>query len=265
MFKKAKIRRFSGDFLGARHFLLQILDSKLPGSGISSRAMSQLVAIYCELGDIQTAMHFASSELMDQNCIHQYQVRRLKLLLAKTHLAAGLWTIANASEALVKTKSSPIGYFNIPEKARVSLMAAKDVFKELLNTYQIEDQSKAARMDCIRILAGLAIIPQLKGQLEAAYSYWKFALDTAEKCSLEPGFIEMIVAYSMSEITQRLGESGSIGLTKQAKSLLRITGRQFYFTILGTVWPDLVGDLIEYNGGRRMIPRQDQDESTTSK
>ena len=265
MLKKAKILRFSGEFLRARHFLLQILDSKSPGSGISSRVMSQLVAIYCELGDIQTAMHLASSELKDQNCIHQYQVRRLKLSLAETHLAAGLWTIANAREALVRTKSSPIGYFNIPEIARVSLMAAKNVFKELHNTYQTEDQSKVARMDCVRFLAGLAIITQLEGQLEAAYSYWKLALDTVEKCSSGPGFIEMIVAYSMSEVTRRRGESDSFGLAEQAESLFRKTGRQFYFTILGTVWPDLVGDLIECNGGRRMIPRQDQDESTTSK
>lgn len=102
--------------------------------------MSQLVAVYCELEDIQTAMHFASSELMDPNCIHQYQVRRLKLSLADTHLAAGLWTAVNTSEALVKTKSSAIWHFNFPENATVSLKEAKNIYKELLHTCQIPTQ-----------------------------------------------------------------------------------------------------------------------------
>ena len=264
LFKKAKVRRFSGDFLGAKEDLVKILDTKSKGSGISSRVMSQLAAIYCELGDIQTAMKVASFELKDPKFIHEYQVRRLKLSLADTHLATGLWTAVNTSKALVKTKCSGIWHFNFPENVTVCLKKAKNIYEEHLETCQIEIQSKVAKMEYLRTLAGLAIISQLEGQLEAASSYWKSASDTAEKCSSKPGFIEMIIAYSMIEIRLRLGDSNSVGLAQEAQSLFRITGRQFYFTMLGTVWPNLVGDLIECNGGCRIIPWLDNPHIETS-
>ncbi len=265
-FYRGKISRFGGDFLGAESYLLQLLRAKSLYIGIFSRVTSHLIAVYCELGDIFKAMHIASSELKDLghwNWLHQGKESCLKLALADTHLATGLWISSNANEALQSTDEtrSPnsIRQFTLPEGAQRSLKEAKETYEKLQRTYQeIPNQSKVFRMNRFRILAGLAIISQLESQLETAVSYWNATSVAAEKCSWEPGFAEMIIAYSMSQITFSLDESWSIELREKAEDLFLRTGRRFYFTILGTVWFDLVGDLIECKGGRRIARRRNQ-------
>jgi len=85
-----------------------------------------------------------------------------------------------------------------------------------------------------------------------ARSYWQSASNVAERmrdiCGWEPGFVQMIIVYSMSDITWRLGmPTTTTKLIEKARELYARAGRQscwFAFAL----WFDLVEDGLQSNG-----------------
>ncbi|KAK6850480.1 hypothetical protein PG995_004833 [Apiospora arundinis] len=65
---------------------------------------------------------------------------------------------------------------------------------------------------------------------------------------------DMVIAYSAYELETRRGDLAEASLLEaKAKHLFAATGRQYYFTTLGTSWPDIVGDWLEASGRERVV------------
>jgi len=85
------------------------------------------------------------------------------------------------------------------------------------------------------------------------------AREEAEKVARTPckisGHAAMIALYSRSLIANRVGLHEAAELNRRARGLWEVVGhRQFYFTGLGSIWPDVLGWFKERAGREGKIP-----------
>ncbi|KAI9726529.1 MAG: hypothetical protein M1834_009016 [Cirrosporium novae-zelandiae] len=258
LFMLGKIDRFGGQFRLAEQQFQELLTADPSRSGMLCRVVSHLSAVQCELCKATSAVKLVLSELENLKCYQSLENgngKRLRLALADAYLMQALWTVVHAGVALIIS-----GHISLPKDTRDSLASAKVIYERLRETYQkIHKLGKVGKMNLFWVSAGLAIIAHVEGRLEAALALWENASDAAEDCNWAPGYVEMIIAYSKSELSYRLGRfTDAYNLEQNARDLYKKTGRRYYFIGLGSVWPDLIGNLVEHGGGNRVIPRQDQ-------
>lgn len=255
LFFKGKISRFAGRFLIAKDYLVPLSFPNSLRSKILCGVTTHLVAVHCELGNIDEAMRLISVELEDLkslNRLSQNRGRRLKLVWAETHLMKALWTVKKGN-----VEEGPSRFFRnfaLPKHAQDSLKTASDMYEELQEIYQsIHELSKVGKLNNFRISVGLAMISHLDGHLEAAFSKWKLALNLA-RSYWSSDFAMMISYYSMSDVTLKLGKvAESQHLAEKAENIFRTSGRQNYLLALGSVWFEEVGDSVQRNGGQRIV------------
>ena len=243
---RARIRRYSGDYCGSVRLLMELYSTPELSKSVLPGIISQLSSVRCELGETGAAMsliqpqNFVSSAWLEI----QGQARLLSLASAEAHFMVGLRMLMSNEKAF--------------DAAQSSLRTAKEIYRKLEGVYrEIPSPSIISVFRHFSVAAGLAMIAHLEGRfgsanLEDARSYWQSASDIAERmrgiCGWEPGFVQMIIAYSLSDITWRLGmPMTTANLIEQARELYARAGRQSFWFALA-LWFDLVEDGLESNG-----------------
>lgn len=255
-FFKGRVSRFQGRFDTAKGYLSP-LSYTAKHDGIQCGVISHLVAVKCELGEIDTARELIQNDLYEaqqRNPLDVPKGRRLKLVSAETHLMKALWMIKNGKApqthyvALHTNKESE--QWPLSKEGQDSLEAAWVIYQELQENHKsVTRPGKVAKLNHFRVSTGQAMISHIKGQWVAAYSQWEHAAHLAE-VYWGSDFALMISLYSMCDVMLRLGEPrGSKNLAKQAEGIFARSGRQHYLLALGSLWFDAIGDSVHRNGG----------------
>ena len=243
---RARIRRYSGDYCESVRLLTELYSTPGLSRSVLPGIMSQLTSVLCELGETGAAMNL----IQPQNFISpawleiQGQARLLSLASAEAHFMVGLRMLMTNGKAF--------------DAAESSLRTAKEIYRKLEGVYrEIPSPSIVSVFRHFSVSAGLAMIAHLEGRfgsakLGDARSYWQSAWDVAERmrgiCGWDPGSVQMIVAYCVSDITWRLGmPMTTANLIEKARELYARGGRQPYWFALALFF-DLVEDGLESNG-----------------
>ena len=243
---RVRIRRYSGDYRESERLLMELYTTTPLSRSTLPGIISQLTSVRCELGETRAAM----SLLQTQDFVSptwleiQGQARLLSLASAETHFMIGLRMLKKNEKAF--------------DAAQSSLYTAKDIYRKLETVFrEIPTPSIVTVFRHFSVSAGLAMIAHLEGRfgtamLEDAHSHWQSVSDIAERlrelCGWEPGFVQMVIVYSMSDITWRLGmPTTTASLIEKASELYPQAGRQSYW-FAWTLWFDLVADGLESNG-----------------
>ena len=246
-FWKAKVYRYMGEFSKAEeHF--QLMRNLSSGWMIPSIS-SQCIAVYCELGMFNEARQYVNDELGSDACWDYEDKRRLpRLDLAGIYLMQGLWQMHRA-HATIGTPLEP--------QVQKAFAFAKSLYHELRREYdEAVDVGRVVILGRCNIVISLGMITHLEGDSAKALIYLDSALKAARICG-DLSSTEMYCAYARSEIMRRQGMfRESDDLLKEAKELLRSHGRRYFLLGYGSLYFDLVGDLIELEGGKRIAPRR---------
>lgn len=252
---KSKICRLKGDFAAALEHLKGMPSAIITYKGLIPNYRSLLMELYCELGKTDDAACWIPA--VDITSLSWLGLkgsgRRISLAAANTRFMEGFNMLGKDRMAF--------------DRANELLHAAKMIYKELDKTFQDLPPSRVTHFRQFSVSAGLAMIAHLESHdqsenLKEAYTRWQSTLVVAERmrkcCAWDPGFAETVIAFSMSDITHRLGwREQTAKLMKEGKCLYLKTGRQFGWFALGTVWFDAVGDWLEGAGFSRIDERLD--------
>jgi len=249
---QGNILRFQGNFLAAAECFRSLLEScaNAPERSRSAmKAVPRLVGICCELGRFSEAIHFISFELQrskEFDWLSTGTARTQRLALADTHLMRALWRIRG--DGVVS---------GIAPEAKEFLKAAKENYEQLSYLYNGRtDLGLTGARNRFSASVGLAMISHLVDVEEIALERWSHARECAKKCIWKLDFVQMMITYSVSELKGRAGHSDeSFQLARSAFEIYSRVKRQTHFTGLGTIWPDVIGDMIEHRGLRRIVPR----------
>lgn len=247
---KSKVCRLQGNFSAAlKH--LEILEGGLDiYKGLIPNYRSQLIELYCELGRTSDAAAWNPS--VDVTSISWLNLRtsgrRVSLAVAGTYFMEGC-------HMLVRQKTD----FSTALK---SLNTARKIYEVLERSIKELAFSRITLFREFSVSIGLAMITHLECYFQSikfdeAYECWDDALVIAGKmrdcCGWQPGFAEMIITFSKSEIAYRSGNhQESVKLVNEGKVLYQRTGRQFSWFALGTVWFDVIGDWLVESGYSRI-------------
>lgn len=239
---RVKICRFSGQFEAARDLLLSLCET--PVSSISANVLSQLVAVYCELGMISAARGLLSAEKQDSRYstwLRRARGRRIKISHAQVELMAGLQFVESSNF----------------EAAQPSLDRAGKFFKDFRTTFELlQSPGLDDSINNLYVAFGLAIIAHsqclVSDSLElqmSALRCWESAWGIAEQCHTrfgwKPNFNQTIIHYSMSDIKRRQGSAAeSTHYFDAAMDQYLHTGVHTYWVGLAS-WFDVLGDLRE--------------------
>lgn len=205
------IYRFSGEFLDAYRVL-----SQLPPN---AKAVSHLGAVMCEIGDYDRAIERLVGQL--QLTHRSRGINRLKLAVADAHLCKCM-------------QAAKLGH-----RDELAASSAKTLYLELHAS--LRPITRADGLQAFSIQVGLAVLHHLEGH-PAAKRMWHEALDASKACGLAPGYTDVIAYYSLSILARKYGDlEDSMIFQQKAATLARKTGRQHYFTALGSIWPDILG------------------------
>ena len=246
-----KISRFLGDMPTAARFLEKMDDRKL-FKRVVPGYMSSAVAVCCELGKFHTARRLLpEGQYIDQPWADlKAKGRRVSIAAAGTYFMEGLWMLVVDKRELAD--------------AQTLFSNAEAIYKHLEKVYlNTSNPGKGATIRHFAASAGLAVMSHLASRygadikLEEVLSNWQSAWTVAERLgnffSHKPGFPEMIISYSMTDVLKRLGRlSEATEKLNLAKNLYETTGRQFQWLALGSIWFDMVGDWIESDGWCRI-------------
>ena len=226
---KAKVHRYFGDFmLAEKQFQKMGKFSScwpIPGSN------SHRAAVYCEMGMFEDAMRCVGQQLTSDACWKYESDRRpARLTVAGIYLMQGLWRIFEAG-----------GTFEDRE-VQDSLKNSRSMLHELQRDYS--GTSKEAVLGRYHIIATLAMIEHIAGNLTSALSYLDATLELAQAGN-NSLFAETWCTYAKAEINRRQGIfRRSEELLNRAKELFQRTGRQYHVLGAGSIYFDLVGNLL---------------------
>lgn len=241
-FLVAKALRFEGKLEESnKSFEALFEEARKTGSRIVWKMMSHICDIKCELGNASEAIGILESDLNTLLGLHAADAgaaKRLRLALANAYLMKALWTWESKKVDLT------------------SLKMARLHFTWLETTYVPVQRSKPGMHNHFVVLAGYAMVLHVEGDLVSAYRMWERALATARSCWADDGYSVVMVLYSKSQIAYQLGYPEAGELAELARTLYFRTGRQYYFTGHGSIWPDIVGSMEEDQGRLRMMPKR---------
>jgi hypothetical protein len=206
---------------------------------IAPHCFLDLVSVYCESQALHEAfMAIPPGDLPDYSLLNLGSIgRRARHAAAGANLMRCLWVLKNNHY--------------MSADALCSLRHAKSIYEALNKVYLGE--SNPGLVDSIRhfsVSAGLAMIAHAEWRFantvtcDEALSYWKTALSLGQKSGEDlsgTSFIEMIISYTMCDITSVMGlRDKTTEFLNTATSLYKMTGRQFHYLALGSIWFDLV-------------------------
>lgn len=245
---RGKLHRFCGHFHKARECLERIQCPKYPETSLICKAVAHLAAVYCELGQPRQAIHVASAQLEHLTSYRSRESgsgKRLRLALAYAYLMDGIWFVFNRPASDDSDLSSDI-------QEGVDKSCA--LFQELVHSYEhINRLSRSGGMHQISTLFGLASVAHLRGNLPEARDCYESALTAARDCNWSPGFIEAIIHWSQSALMHSFGDVEQAQKRSElAESLY--SGRLYFFLGTGTIWPEIIGRMVDQQGRERAIP-----------
>ncbi len=257
-FLRGKIHHFSGHFKEARVWLERVLHAKRPEASMMCKAMAHLSAVCCELGDTRLGIDYASAQLNDLTAYQSREsgsAKRLRLTLAYAYLMQGMWVIS--------TQPTASGYTYLQKDIREGFDKAHELFRVLAQSYEnASTLSRAGKTNRLSALLGLALIAHIKDDLHGARRCYDIALDAANHCNWDAGYIEAIIYWSKSVVMHGLGE------LEEARKLNGLAGslyqcRSYFFVGFGTLWPEIIGTWVTQQGGERIIPQQGWERTTS--
>ena len=239
-FLVAKSLRFEGQFKEAEESFQQVLAF---GSRISWKVTSHLGEVQSERGFCEKAIRMLEDDIAE---LEKYQPlengsgKRLRLALANCHLMNLLWTWKRGCQP--------------PTPESIGLVLRH--FQSLDHTSPPgKPASFMVKHNQFVVRSGLAIVHHIGNNFQEALVAWEEAEQVARTLCEQPGYAAMITLYSRSQIAYQLGVEEAADLNCRARELWEVVGRrQFYFTGLGSIWPDVLGWFEEKAGRKRIIP-----------
>ncbi|KAI1086019.1 hypothetical protein F5B19DRAFT_480701 [Rostrohypoxylon terebratum] len=217
----ARILRFTGRFQEA-YALLETLP-------LGNRTLPLMGANLCEMGKCDEAIRMLSMHVMEKR-----GMVRARIVLAYAYLLKSMRDYV---------QGCPLDWR--------SLQTARGMLQDLLRSFI--PASYFGQMDHLSILLGIAMVHHLEGQIDLALEAWQGALTNSQKY-LAPGYTDMIVYYSISELeVKRRDVTRSDFLETQARSMFSRTGRQYHFIGLGSLWPEVIRKLLMECGRQAVI------------
>ncbi|TAQ85253.1 hypothetical protein B7494_g6415 [Chlorociboria aeruginascens] len=248
---QVRICRFAGNYLHAKQ-LLHKLEGEGLCNGIEHHYFADYISVYGETGEVELAARaIPSGNFLEEGL--GLTGLRVSHVAASTYLLRGLWMLK---------RMDGVDLLEL-DRADFHLKRAKAIYRALEEKYP--HPTAVSLVGSIRhfsIVAGLAMVAHVESRFfpevstyEEALSYWKIALSEGRSLIEKLGgksdgsFLEMIISYSMCDLTNQLGlREGAIKLMEKTKLFYRITGRQFQYVALGGVWFDLVQRWISWGG-----------------
>ncbi|KAI0543807.1 hypothetical protein F4679DRAFT_567312 [Xylaria curta] len=225
-FMQAIVYRFAGQFVDAWEILLCFPQS-------NSRTLSYASATMCELGEHERAIEKLRGWLQLNSTLSLAAKRRVELSLANAYIVKAMQMYKRG---------------DWDEDISPSLITAQEI-------YDLIDSDQLPWFDRISIRVGKAIVLHLKDSQEEAIQAWHSVRYLIREYELAPAYLDMIATYATSELELRRGEGTAFEiLLQRAKSLFHETGRQYYFTGLGSLWPSIIVTRISHNHGHRQLP-----------
>lgn len=219
-----RLLRFQGRFEDALSLLEAVYDARHYPEGVVSvgesdcELLSQLAETYCELGDPGKAEILVSAKLesifektSNKNNLGQYKIDILKLVFAQAEAAL----------------------------QQGEYWRAFDLYRDM-NRYIWSTRGRQSWVRAVcRMHMGLARVHHLQGEWSFALKYWERALRMYEKHPDSQDFGAVVTYASIAIVKLRLNDlDGARSFAIKAQELFKITGRQHWYTRLGTVWYD---------------------------
>ncbi|KAK8057022.1 hypothetical protein PG996_010959 [Apiospora saccharicola] len=221
------IYRLEGQFSAA----IPLLISCMRHHWLETRCVVHLAAVECELGQSSSAI-----DRLDAFISTAVSNRRPRLALANAHLTRLLTALRDKKP-----------YMHL-------VPATKRLFTALDETGGRQTGNRTLMLDRVNIAIALAMLEHIAGNLDSASAAWQRALGDSKRHHASPGYTDMVISYSSYELETRRGDPAEASLLEaKARLLFASTGRQYYMTSLGTIWPDIVGDWLEASGRERVI------------
>ncbi|KAI1382599.1 uncharacterized protein F4822DRAFT_423434 [Hypoxylon trugodes] len=226
---RARILRFSGRFQEA-YAILEALPQ-------DNRTLSLVGTVLSEMGKCDEAILMLAARATEQ--AHVRGISQVQVTLANAYLMQCMQTYV---------RGGPLDWR--------SLQTTRKMFQELSGSLVLPT-SYFSKMNHLSVLLGLAMVNHLEGQMDSALGAWQEALAVSQRY-LPQGYTDMVICYSTSELEVRRGATvRSDILESQAREFFVRTGRQYHFTGLGTIWPDIIGRSLMARGRVPIIPIRD--------
>ncbi|KAI0976375.1 hypothetical protein F4678DRAFT_416841 [Xylaria arbuscula] len=198
---RGTVLRFSGHFTGAYAAL-----SSLPHTDTS---ILQLGAVLCETGECDKAIrHLQLAADPDSS----------RLACANVHLYKYMQAIKNGRQDTESFRIATSTYLSSPL-----------------------ERSRAKFDITFSILIGRAILCHTQGNIQPARKAWSDALDTLQSCGPSPGYLDVLLSASLSDLSFREHGTETSRLHKdEAKALLLRHPPNYRFVGLGSLWLDIL-------------------------
>lgn len=219
-----RLLRFQGRFEDARSLLEAVYDARQYPEGVVSigdsdcELLSQLAETYCELGNPVKAEILVSTKL---ESMLEKRSNKTDMGQCKTDILKLVF--AQAEAALQQGE-----YWR-----------AFDLYRDM-NRYiwSTPGRQNWVRAVC-RMHMGLARVHHLQGEWPLALKYWERALRMFEKHPDSQDFGAVVTYASIAYVKLRLNDmEDARSFAIKAQELFKITGRQHWYTRLGTGWYD---------------------------
>lgn len=212
---RGSIYRFSGRFSEANQ-LLELLP-------LDSEAAVHLSAVLCEPGNCDRAL------------------TKLEGLLQ--------FTDDSGSQGQIRIALAHARFFKCMQSAKEGqldqayLTSTIEMYLDLRR--HIRPLTRRANLDVFSISARLAILDRIRGNLGDSWDRWRDAFNALKSCGLSPGYLDVLVLHSMSEIESRAPMLRENYATRDSIRLL-FAGhkRQHRCLGLGSLWPDILEGFI---------------------
>lgn len=219
-----RLLRFQGRFKEACSLLEAVYDARQYPEGVISAGesdcelLSQLAETYCELGNPVKAEMLVSAKL---NSIFEKTSNN-------THLGQHKGDILKLVFAQAEAALQQSEYWR-----------AFDIYRDI-NRYIWSTRGRQSWVRAVcRMHMGLARVHHLQGEWSLALKYWERALRMYEKHPDSQDFGTVVTYASIAYVKVRLNDMSSVmSFATKAEELFHVTGRQHWYTGLGTVWFD---------------------------
>lgn len=219
-----RLLRFKGHFEDARELLEAVYEAHNYPEGVVSigdsncELLSQIAETYCELGEPVRAELLVSAKLESM----------LEKRSNETNLGQSKTDILKLDFAQAEAALQQHEYWRV-----------FDLYQGM-NRYiwSTRGRQNWVRTVC-RMHMGLARVHHLQGEWALALKYWERALRMFEKHSDSQDFGAVVTYASIAVVKLRLNDIHSArSFATKAQDLFKITGRQHWYTGLGSKWYD---------------------------
>jgi len=124
----------------------------------------------------------------------------------------------------------------------------------VLELYQgLRGSDQLRRFELTAILIGIAIITHVSGDPDAAVSAWEVVQSTCSEIEPSLHYASVIADYSINELDLQRGRQPDIVVNNRASEGISKVGKQYHFTGLGVLWPNILTERFTAHGHDRIV------------